>query len=60
MTPARKRQLHCEQLFLRPLGYRKHPAPRAILTQVQFDLNKPLVWILVGDKPTPLRSWIAQ
>ena len=25
-----------------------------------FDLNKPLVWILVGYKPTPLRSWVAQ
>jgi len=25
-----------------------------------FDRSKPLVWILVGDKPTPLRSWVGQ
>lgn len=25
-----------------------------------FDLNKPLVWIFVGDKPTTLRSWVTQ
>ena len=24
-----------------------------------FDPTMPLVWILVGDKPTPLKSWIA-
>jgi hypothetical protein len=23
-----------------------------------FDAAKPLVWILVGDKPTPLQSWV--
>jgi hypothetical protein len=27
-------------------------------SQVQFDSTKPLVWIFIGDKPTPLRSWI--
>ena len=24
----------------------------------QFDPTKPLVWIFVGDRPTPLRSWV--
>jgi hypothetical protein len=25
-----------------------------------FDRNKPLVWIFIGDKPTPLRTWVNQ
>jgi hypothetical protein len=25
-----------------------------------FDQNKPLVWVYVGDKPTPLRSWVGK
>ena len=24
-----------------------------------FETTKPLVWVLVGDKPSPLRSWVA-
>jgi hypothetical protein len=25
-----------------------------------FDRSKPIVWVLVGDKPAPLRSWVTQ
>lgn len=42
------------------VGVSQAPCTTGNFDSGAFDLNKPLVWILVGDKPTPLRSWVAQ